>query len=408
MISFEYKAILSDGSIGQGILEATSRAEALRKMAADGMQPINLSSANKQKESASIWHTFAFKSNKISFSILENFTRLLSNLLSAGVPLSRALVILYKETAAPMARDRWRALHDYVVDGMSLADAMSKSPETFPRVYVAMVQAGEMGGFLDLVLSQIAEFQSRDKALRSKVLSAAIYPIVLTCLAMGVLIFLLVFFIPRITMIFEGFGADLPFLTRAIVGISGFFQNYGLILLLGIFFAFYFSRQWIRSEKGRRCWEGWLLDAPVLGPLTGRFAMARFCRMLGTLIASGVPLVNALGVARKSIGNTILIDAVASSIERVRKGEGLAHSLRDCRRLFPGSAIEMIAVAEESGRLDKELIRLANVTEAELDEELKIAVALLEPAMMFVIAGLVGTIFVGMLMPIFTMQDYLK
>ncbi len=408
MAAFEYKAIQADGSITQGMLEAAGRSEALKQLASQGMKPVKIAEADGDSSTKGSSLQLPWKSTKITFAMLENFTRLLSSLLAAGVPLSRALVILYREAATPSAGEKWKEVHDLVVDGMSLADAMSKSPETFPRVYVAMVQAGETGGFLDLVLTQIADFQARDKELRSKVLSAAIYPLVLFGLAIAVLVFLLVFFIPRFTTIFEGFGAALPLLTRVIVGISDFFQSYGVFLVIGIFFAIYLGKQWLDTEKGRRRWESWLLNAPVIGPLNGRFAMARFCRMLGTLIASGVPLVNALNVARKSIGNQILVDAVASSIERVKKGDQLANSLRDCKNLFPGSVIEMISVAEESGRLDKELIRLADVTEKELDQELKTAVALMEPAMLFMIAGFIGTIFVGMVMPIFTIQDYIK
>ncbi len=408
MAAFEYKAIQADGSMTRGILEAAGRSEALKQIASEGMKPVKIEETQSDSGAGGGSFELPWKSKRITFSMLENFTRLLSSLLAAGVPLSRALVILYREAATPAAGAKWREVHDFVVDGMSLADAMSKSPETFPRVYVAMVQAGETGGFLDLVLTQIADFQARDKELRSKVLSAAIYPLVLAALAIAVLIFLLVFFIPRFTTIFEGFGAALPLLTRVIVSISDFFQNYGIFLGIGFFFALYLGKQWLATDKGRRLWEGWLLNAPIVGPLSGRFAMARFCRMLGTLIASGVPLVNALNVARRSIGNQILVDAVASSIERVKQGDQLGNSLRECKKLFPGSVIEMISVAEESGRLDEERIRLANVTEKELDQELKTAVALMEPAMLFMIAGFIGTIFVGMVMPIFTIQDYIK
>lgn len=406
MASFHYKAIQADGSMIRGSLEAAGRSEALRQIQNLGMKAVKIAEASSS--AAQSGFRLPWKSNRISFALLENFTRLLSSLLSAGVPLSKALVILQREAETPTAGAKWKEVHDLVVDGMSLADAMAKSPETFPRVYVAMVQAGETGGFLDLVLAQIADFQSRDKELRAKVFSAAVYPIVLAVLAIAVLIFLLVFFIPRFTTIFEGFGAALPLLTRAIVGSSDFVQNYGIFLGIGLFFAIYLGKQQLATEKGRRLWEGRLLRAPVLGPLNARFAMARFCRMLGTLIASGVPLVSSLNVARKSIGNQILVDAAGLSIERVQKGDRLANSLRGCGNLFPGSVIEMISVAEESGRLDKELIRLAEVTEKELDQRLKTAVALLEPAMLFAIAGFIGAIFVGMVMPIFTIQDYIK
>jgi type II secretory pathway component PulF len=176
----------------------------------------------------------------------------------------------------------------------------------------------------------------------------------------------------------------------------------------GIVILVFSIRKWAKSEQGKRKWEGLLLKTPVLGPLTSQFAMARFCRMLGTLLNAGVPLVQALNVARKSIGNQILVDAVSNSIERVKEGAQLGASLSDCRNLFPGSVLEMISVGEESGKLDAELVRIAIVTEADLDRNLKTAVALAEPALLFMIAAFVGTIFIGMLIPIFSLQEYIK
>jgi type IV pilus assembly protein PilC len=324
------------------------------------------------------------------------------------VPLSRALVILYKEASTPAASAKWKDIHDLVVDGMSLADAMSKSPETFPRVYTAMVQAGETGGFLDLVLAQIADFQAREKELRSKVMTAMLYPTILLVLAVGVLIFLLTFFIPRFQLVFAGFGAALPLPTQIVIGVSHVVRSYGLFVLAGLGTGVFLVRNWFSSEVGRRSWEGLMLKAPIVGPLVAEFAMARFCRMLGTLLGAGVPLVQGLNVARKSIGNQILVDAVSQSIERVQEGGQLGQSLGDCRGLFASSVVEMISVAEESGRLDQELIRIANVTEGDLDRQLKTAVAFAEPLMLFLIAGFIGTIFISMVLPIFTLQDYIK
>jgi type II secretory pathway component PulF len=167
-------------------------------------------------------------------------------------------------------------------------------------------------------------------------------------------------------------------------------------------------RNWFASEKGRRVWEGIILRIPMIGPLVAQFAMARFSRMLGTLLGAGVPLVQALNVARKSIGNQILVDAVAQAIERVQQGGQLGASLAECKGLFPSSVVEMIAVAEESGKLDVELVRIANVTEGDLDRHLKTAVAFAEPLLLFFIAAFIGTIFISMVLPIFTMQDYIK
>lgn len=412
---FDYKALQADGAIAQGQLEAAGRPEAFRHMEGLGLRPISLaekivSQAAKNEAATTAFGSLSLKlgSEKISARALENFTRLLSSLLAAGVPLSRALTILHKEASTPAAAAKWKEIHGFVIDGMSLADAMAKSPETFPRVYVAMVQAGETGGFLDLVLAQIADFQAREKDLRSKVMTAMLYPTILLVLALGVVVFLLTFFIPKFQLIFSGFGATLPLLTQIIVGVSHLVRSYGLFVVAGLVVVGLLLRSWFTSETGRRVWEGLILRSPVVGPLVAQFAMARFCRMLGTLLGASVPLVQALNVARKSIGNQILVDAVAQSIDQVSAGGQLGQSLANCRGLFPGSVLEMIAVAEESGRLDQELVRIANVTEGDLDRELKTAVAFAEPLMLFFIAGFIGTIFIGMVIPIFTLQEHIK
>jgi len=217
--------------------------------------------------------------DRITPRILENFTRLLSSLLAAGVPLSRALVILMREAASPAAGAQWKQVHDLVVDGLSLAEAMGRSPKTFPRVYVAMVEAGETGGFLDVVLGQIADFQAREKEMRGKVMTALLYPVILLVLAIGVLVFLLVFFIPRFQGIFSGFGAELPLITQVIVGTSEVLRTWGILLLVALGVGGYSLRTWLVSEAGRRVWEGFILRAPVVGPLVAQFSMSRFCQI---------------------------------------------------------------------------------------------------------------------------------
>jgi type II secretory pathway component PulF len=197
-------------------------------------------------------------------------------------------------------------------------------------------------------------------------------------------------------------------ITQLIIGVSHAVRSYGLFIAMGLVVAVLLVRTWFASEKGRRVWENLVLQSPVVGPLTAQFAMARFCRMLGTLLGAGVPLVHGLNVARKSIGYQILVDAVSQSIERVQQGGRLGQSLADCKDLFPGSVLEMVSVAEESGKLDAELVRIASVTEMDLDRHLKTAVAFAEPLMLFFIAGFIGIIFIGMLLPVFSLQDYIK
>jgi type II secretory pathway component PulF len=422
MPTFSYKGLRADGKIAEGQLEAPGRPDALRQMEALGLRPVNLAEKAGGKNGSVAKNgsglpggleglgkiSFKFGSHKVSAKELENFTRLLSSLLAAGVPLSRALVILHKEASSPAAQAKWKEIHDLVVDGMSLADAMAKSPETFPRVYVAMVEAGEAGGFLDVVLAQIAEFQSREKELKSKVITAMIYPCILFLLAMVVLTILLIFFIPKFQKVFASLHGSLPLITQIIIGASYLVRSYGFFVLAGFVVIAFLLRTWFTSEKGKRVWEGIVLKSPLVGPLIAQFAMARFCRMLGTLIGAGVPLVHGLNVSRRSIGNQVLVDAVGQSIDRVQQGGRLGQSLADCKMLFSGSTLEMISVAEESGKLDGELVRIAVVTEGDLDRNLKTAVALAEPVMLFLIAAFIGTIFIGMLLPILSMSEYIK
>jgi type II secretory pathway component PulF len=415
MPTFAYKALKSDGKIAEGVLDAGSRPDALRQMETLGLRPVTIAekSSGKGKKGADASGgagniSFKFGSKKVSGKELENFTRLLSSLLAAGVPLSRAMVILAKEASTPVAQQKWKELHDRVVDGMSLADAMAQSPETFPRVYVAMVEAGEAGGFLDVVLAQIAEFQSREKELKSKVMTAMLYPAILLVLALVVVVVLLVFFIPKFQKVFASIHGSLPLITQMIIAVSDVMRHYGLLVAGGAIGIGFLVRTWFVSEKGKRAWEGLVLKMPLIGKLIAQFAMARFCRMLGTLIGAGVPLVHGLNVARRSIGNQILVDAVALSIERVQQGGRLGQSLGDCRTLFAGSVLEMISVAEESGKLDAELVRIAAVTENDLDRNLKTAVAFAEPLMLFLIAAFIGVIFIGMLLPVLSMGEYIK
>ena len=412
MPTFAYRALQANGKIAEGAVDAPGRPDALRQIEALGLRPVSVAekSGGAKKGTAAGTSKFAlkFEGRRVSARELENFTRLLSSLLAAGVPLSRALVILQKEASSPASRAQWKNIHDLVVDGLSLADAMARSPETFPRVYVAMVEAGEAGGFLDVVLAQIAEFQAREKDLKSKVLTAMLYPCILLVLALGILTLLLTFFIPKFQAIFNNMHSSLPLITRVIIGASHLVRSYGLIFAAAAIAIGFLLRTWFVSEKGRRTWEGLVLKTPLVGPLTAQFAMARFCRMLGTLIGAGVQLVQSLNVARRSIGNQILVDAVGQAIERVQQGGRLGQSLADCRILFSGSVLEMISVAEESGKLDVELVRIALVTEGDLDRNLKTAVAFAEPLLLFLIAGFIGTIFIGMLLPILSMSQYIK
>jgi type II secretory pathway component PulF len=403
MATYLYKAIDARGQQIADKLVAPDRASAIEMICGRSLNPVSVERQDEGVADGSSRHALRASKNEV-----EAFTRQLANLLAAGVPLSRALNILSREASRPAAGRLWAVVHDQVAGGASLADALAQHPRIFPPVYVAMVRAGETGGFLDLVLEQIATFRSREQDLKGKVTAALIYPIVLSILAVGILTFLLTYFIPRFSQMFSEFGGSLPALTKAIVAVSGVVARYWFVLVLAIVLAVFGVRRALASEEGRRVLERLILRFPLFGRAVARFALVRFCRMLGTLIEAGVPLVAALKVAKEAIGNQVLADTVDSAVDDVQRGASLARSLERCRELFPASVIEMVSVAEESGRLDKELTRLAGAYEQELDRHLKMMVALVEPALLFCMAALVGTIVIGMLLPIFNMQELIR
>jgi type II secretory pathway component PulF len=428
MPTYTYKALDRQGKQTAGTLLADSKAGAFDQLTARGLSPVSVSeetSGNGGMSSGSrLTRLFgsatpaqpleyakrlpAPAATKVSKASLESFTREMANLLSAGLPLSRALALMKREASQPNAKRVWGEVHDDVVGGMPLADAMAKWPRVFVGVYVAMVRAGEAGGFLPVVLQQIADFRTREQELVGKVKAAMVYPIVLACMATGVLIFLLTFFIPRFSSIFSEFGANLPWLTQIIVAASKLVTEYGLFVAAALVIIVVAVKRAASTDNGKRAIERAVLKTPALGRVVARLALVRFTRMLGTLVGSGVPLVSSLRTARDALGNQTLADTVTHAIEEVQRGAPLSRSLAASPLLFPASVVEMIAVAEETGRLDKELVRLSTSYEAELERRLRILVAMAEPLLLFVMAAVIGTVVVGMLLPVFMLQDLIK
>jgi len=403
MATFTYKAIDSTGRETVDKLVAADRAAAIDMIYGRQLCPVSVEKAEEARPGG----VFAGIGGGSKREI-DAFTRQLGNLLAAGVPMSRALGILSREASRTASKKLWATVHDQVAGGMALADALSLHPNAFSPIYVAMVRAGETGGFLDIVLDQIATFRAREAELKGRVKGALVYPIILAVLSAGIMVFLLTFFIPRFSQMFEEFGGSLPTLTRYIVTASDVLVTYWFILVIGIVLIVFAIQRMLTKEEGRRTMEGLLLRVPLFGTGVARFALVRFCRMLGTLVGAGVPLIASLRVAKEAIGNQVLADTVGNATENVQKGQPLARSLEGCRVLFPPAVIEMISVAEESGRLDQELVRLAGAYEAELDRYLKMMVTLIEPALLFLMAVLVGTVVIGMLLPIFNLQELIR
>jgi type II secretory pathway component PulF len=403
MATFAYKAIDGNGQQIADKIVARDRAAAIDELFGQDLNPVTI----ERLEEGQPEGLFA-RFGGVSKREVDAFTRQLANLLAAGVPMSRALGILSREATRIAPKKLWAIIHDQVSGGMALADALGHHPQAFSAIYVAMVRAGETGGFLDVVLEQIATFRAREADLKGRVKAALTYPAILAVLSTGIMIFLLTFFIPRFSQMFAEFGGSLPALTRYIVTASKILVKYWLVLILGIVLIFFAIQRMLSSEEGRRTMATFALRLPLLGTGIARFALVRFCRMLGTLVTAGVPLIASLRVAKEAIGNQVLADTVTSAIENVQRGHPLARSLESCRVLFPAAVIEMISVAEESGRLDQELTRLATTYDQELDRHLKMTVTLIEPALLFFMAVVVGTVVIGMLLPIFNLQELIR
>ena len=406
MTQFSYTAIDRQGQSASGLVPAESRAAAMDAVMRLGLTPVEINEGSVAAAAAAM--ASSGKPVKVPQKAVEAFTRELANLLAGGLSLSRALALLKREASHAGARHVWNRVYEDVVGGEALADAMAKWPRVFSNIYVAMVRAGESGGFLHVVLAQIAEFRQREQDLKGKVKAAMIYPIALATIATGVMIFLLTFFIPRFSQIFSQFGSDLPLLTQFVVATSEGLIRYGPFMLVALVLGVLAMRRAAETEQGRRVLEQWLLRTPFVGTVVARFALVRFCRMLGTLIGAGVPLVSSLRTAREALGNQTLADSITEAIDQVQRGTPLSRALASNTQLFPASVIEMISVAEETGRLNQELTRLSIAYESDLDRHLRILVALAEPILLLVMAALIGTVVISMLLPLFTLQDMIN
>jgi len=403
-----------DGKLTTGTLNCDSRGAALQQISKQGLHPVKLEEARnsavaaKKAQAAAAAGVPGRVTGRVPQRAVESFTRELANLLAGGVPLSRAMALLRRESSNAAAKQLWADIHEDVIGGSTLADAMAKHPKSFSTVYLAMIRAGEAGGFLDVVLNQIADFRARESDLKGKVKAAMVYPAILGTLAVCIVIFMLTFFIPQFQSIFNQFGAALPLLTQVIVGASNLVKHDGPFVAAALVIIVVMGRRILSTPNGKRQMEVATLSTPVLGTIVAHFSLVRFARMLGTLVGAGVPLIASLRVAREAIGNQTLADTVNSAIEKVQQGTPLSKALSENQRLFPPSVVEMIAVAEETGRLDKELVRLAVTYEADLDRQLRLLVSILEPLLLFMMAGIIGTIVIGMLLPVLSLSDIVK
>jgi len=400
MAVFVYKAADRIGKTIDGVMEAPDQRAVIERLQREEYFPIKVA---PQSEGRRFWPSFSIG---IRERDLLAFTQQLATLFEAGLPLDRSLGILEELAPSPKLRTVVNDLQRSVRSGSSLAEALAKHhPRPFSRLYINMVKAGEKGGVLELTLRRLAEFQEAAQEFRDAVTSALIYPILLTSVGGGAIVFLLLYVVPRFAQIFSDLGQAIPLPTQILLAISGFLNTYWWALALGAVLVALGGRVWLRTDEGRVAWDRTTLKLPLLGEIITKIEVARFSRTLGTLLKSGVPVLTAMAVVREIITNQLLARAVGRLADGVQRGAGLSFPMSESSGLFPPLAVHMVRVGEETGRLEEMLLKTAETFETEVKIKVKRAIGLFEPLIILTMGILVGLIVVALLMAIFSIQE---
>jgi type IV pilus assembly protein PilC len=418
MPRFNYVALDARGREASGLLEAVSSSAAISQLRQSGYFPTSvieeaiISSDGKEarRRTAAAASTtkprakkgiVLFQRRKVKSKVLMIFTRQLATLIDSGLPLLRSLNVLAKQERDKVLKKTIDRLADSVQSGSTFSDALALHPKIFNDLFVNMVKAGEVGGVLELVLNRLSEFQEKAAKIKNKILSAMVYPIIVMTMAVGILCFLLVFIVPRFEVIFHDLLGDkpLPPVTRFVIGFSGFMKEHGLVLL-GAVVAIVVIYNFIgRTGKGRLVIDIFKLRMPLFGNLNRKGAISRFARTLGTLVTSGVPILQALNITRETAGNAAIARAIARVHDSVKEGESIVQPL-EASKVFPPMVVSMVDVGEETGKLPEMLLKIADVYDDEVDNAVAALTSMLEPIMIVFLAVIVGTIVLALFTPL--------
>ncbi|MFL5516779.1 MAG: type II secretion system F family protein [Gemmatimonadales bacterium] len=395
---YEYTARnAQSGQIQKGQLEVASQAEVSAYLRKNRLMLVSVREAPKSIN-------FSFGKPGIKTRDLVIFTRQFATMINAGLPLVQALTILSSQTENKSLADVTKAVVYDVESGNTLADAFSQHPKAFTDLYVNMVAAGEAGGILDTILLRLATFLEKNDALMRKVKGAMVYPGVIITVAGAAIAILLIFVIPTFQNMFSSAGLELPLPTRVVIGMSNFLIGYWWAVVLAVGAVIFALRSYYATPAGRRQIDGALLRSPVLGDVIRKSAVSRFTRTLGTLVSSGVSILEGLEITAKTAGNTIIHDAVMESRNSIAGGETIAAPLEKSR-VFPPMVISMIAVGEQTGGLDEMLSKIADFYDEEVDVAVSALLSLMEPAMIVILGVIVGGMVIAMYLPIFDMMN---
>jgi general secretion pathway protein F len=399
MAAFQYTARNDSGERVTGVIDADSEAAVLRMLDEKSLFPISVAGAVEKARREKSLGTGRIRTRDVGVMYGQ-----LADLIGSGVPLLRALDSLIKSTVNPRLAFVLREIRKEVADGKSLTEAMRAYPAVFPMLHTAMVQAGERASFLEDVLRSLSEFLERLDELRSKVFGAMIYPALLTAAGMTVMIAALIFFVPRFEPLLGDVDKPLP--TELIFGMSQVVRGYWYLLIMGVAGLVVAGWSAVSSPVGRKLTERWRLKLPVAGTALRMVAITRFCRILGTMLANGVPLLQALSISKGATGSPLMADLIQDAAENVRAGKSLTEPL-GVGGLFPDQVLAMLTVAEESNKLEKVLLQIADTVERRTNRQVDQAVRLIEPLILCVVAAGIGFLALGLLLPIFTMASSL-
>ncbi len=395
MPDFQYTARNSSGAAVNGVIDANSPQDALAQLSARQLFPLKIEMA----ETAKTQKKQAIR--RVPARHLANFYSQLADLLKSGVPLLRSLELLEGQTRQPALKAVLTEVRASVADGTRLYDSMRVHPKAFSELVCSMIRAGEEGGFLEDVLKRIATITEHQEEMKSSVIGALVYPMFLVVVGTTVVSVLIVFFVPKFAGTFERMEerGELPWATTALMGISNGVQNYWVYGIIGIVAGVFGASQWLQTPAGQAFWSRFQIRAPGLGRVIRSLAIARFCRVLGTLMQNGVPLLQSLKIAKDATGNKVLAEAIEKATENITAGKSLARPLGASGE-FPVEVVEMIAVAEEANNLENVLIGISDNLERRSDRELQMVVKLLEPVLLLMMAVVVLFVFVALLVPI--------
>ncbi len=402
MPDFNYKAKTRDGKDVSGVMTANTKKEALDRLATQRLFPLSVEDAHKNDVDVGKW----FKS-KPPISAVSMFLTQLAELLENGVPTLTAFQALGKQTPNAALREVVVDIGDQVADGQSVDAAFAAHGKVFDDLTLSVIKAGSEGAFLESALKRTSKFMEDQAELRAKITSAMIYPTILCVVGVLVVSVLLIAFVPKFEPMFESLvasGKDLPLCTVWLLAFRSFCGKYGLYALGVLVALFVWARIQMSTKSGRRFLDKWKLRIPVLGPVAQASCVSKLCRVLGTLLQNGVPILRALEISSRSTGNALLQDAVENAVDAVSAGEPLSRPLMESK-LIPPNAMTMISIAEESNTLEKVLINLADSLERQLAKKVDLLTRLLEPMMLLLLAGAVFYIIIALLLPVFMMTE---